>query len=59
VLFANGILDEPVCLIPHSDTLFAGTDGLSYVFDQECRQAAFMLERNVSGNWRYTRQPQR
>jgi hypothetical protein len=58
VLYANGILDEQVRLIPHSESVFAGTDGLSYAFDPEGNPAAFMLERHVSGDWRYTRQRQ-
>ena len=58
-LYANGILDEPVRLIPQSDASFAGTDGLSYDFDPEGHPAAFMVERHVSGDWRYARQPER
>jgi len=58
-LYANGILGEKVRLIPHSDTSFMGTDGLSYDFDPAGNPAAFMVERHVSGDWRYTRQPQR
>ena len=38
---------------------FAGTDGLSYDFDPKGSPAAFMVERHVSGDWRYARQPQR
>ena len=57
VLFVNGVLDEPVRLIPHSDTLFAGTDGLFYIFDPDGNPAAFMMERHVSDDWRYMRQP--
>jgi hypothetical protein len=56
-LHANGVLDEEVRLIPQSDTSFAGTDGLWYVFDPDGQPAAFMLERHVSEDWRYTRQP--
>ena len=58
-LYANGILGEKVRLIPHSDTSFMGTDGLSFDFDPAGNPAAFMVERHVSGDWRYTRQPQR
>ena len=32
-LYANGLLDERVRLIPHSDTTFIGTDGYSFDFD--------------------------
>ena len=58
-LYSNGSLGEKVRLIPHSDTSFMGTDGLSFDFDPEGNPAAFMVERHVSGDWRYTRQPQR
>jgi hypothetical protein len=58
-LYANGILGEKVRLIPHSETSFMGTDGLSFDFDPAGNPAAFMVERHVSGDWRYTRQPQR
>lgn len=55
-LYANGILDERVRLIPQSETSFIGTDGLSYEFDSSVSPAAFMVERHVSGDYRYTRQ---
>jgi hypothetical protein len=58
-LYLNGLLGEKVRLIPHSDTTFMGTDGLSFDFDGEGNPAAFMVERHVSGDWKYTRQPQR
>jgi hypothetical protein len=58
-LYLNGLLGEKVRLIPHSDTTFMGTDGLSFDFDPEGSPAAFMVERHVSGDWKYTRQPQR
>ena len=58
-LFVNGLLGEKVRLIPHSETSFSGTDGLSFDFDPDGNPAAFMVERHVSGDWRYTRQPQR
>ena len=58
-LFANGILEENVRLVPHSETFFMGTDGLSYEFDPDGNPAAFMVERHVSGDWRYTRQPEK
>ena len=57
-LYANGVLDEPVRLIPQSEALFAGTDGLFYLFDPDSNPAAFLLERHVSEDWRYTRQPE-
>jgi len=58
-LYLNGLLGEKVRLIPHSDTTFMGTDGLSFDFDPVGDPAAFMVERHVSGDWKYTRQPQR
>ena len=58
-LYSNGLLGERVRLIPHSDTSFMGTDGLSFDFDPAGNPAAFMVERHVSGDWRYTRQPER
>jgi hypothetical protein len=58
-LYANGLLGEKVRLIPHSDTSFMGTDGYSFDFDPQGDPAAFMVERHVSGDWRYTRQPEK
>jgi len=58
-LYANGVADEKVRLVPHSETFFMATNGLSYDFDPEGNSAAFMVERHVSGDWRYTRQPER
>jgi hypothetical protein len=58
-LIANGVVEEKVRLIPHSETFFMGTNGLSYDFDPEGNPAAFMVERHVSGDWRYVRQPER
>jgi hypothetical protein len=57
-LYMNGLLGEKVRLIPHSETSFAGTDGYSIDFDPEGNPAAFMVERHVSGDWKYLRQPQ-
>jgi hypothetical protein len=56
-LFSNGLLGERVRLIPHSATTFMGTDGYSFDFDPDGNPAAFMVERHVSGDWRYMRQP--
>ncbi len=56
-LYANGLVGDKVRLIPRSDATFMGTDGLSFEFDPEGNPAAFMVERHVSGDWRYTRQP--
>ena len=58
-LYVNGLLGEKVRLIPHSETRFAGTDGYSFDFDPEGNPAAFMVERHVSGDWKYMRQPQK
>jgi hypothetical protein len=57
ILYSNGLLGERVRLIPHSATTFIGTDGYSFDFDPDGNPAAFMVERHVSGDWRYTRQP--
>jgi hypothetical protein len=58
-LYVNGLLDERVRLIPHSATSFMGTDGYSFDFDPDGSPAAFMVERHVSGDWRYMRQAQK
>jgi hypothetical protein len=58
-LYLNGLLGDRVRLIPHSETSFSGTDGLSFDFDPDGSPAAFVVERHVSGDWKYTRQPQR
>ncbi len=58
-LYVNGLVGEKVRLIPHSETSFAGTDGYSFDFDPEGNPAAFMVERHVSGDWKYMRQPQK
>jgi hypothetical protein len=57
VLYANGVLGEKVRLIPASETSFHGTDGLTFDFDPDGNPATFMVERHVSGDWRYMRQP--
>ena len=56
-LYSTGLLGERVRLIPHSATTFIGTDGYSFDFDPDGNPAAFMVERHVSGDWRYARQP--
>jgi len=58
-LYATGLVGDRIRLIPHSETSFAGSDGLSFDFDPEGNPAAFMVERHVSGDWKYTRQPQK
>jgi hypothetical protein len=58
-LYANGVADEKVRLFPQSETFFMANNGLSYDFDPEGNPANFIVERHVSGDWRYTRQPTR
>jgi hypothetical protein len=58
-LYVNGLVGERVRLIPHSETSFAGTDGYSIDFDPDGDPATFMVERHVSGDWKYLRQPQK
>jgi hypothetical protein len=55
-LYVNGLLGERVRLIPHSDNSFAGSDGYSFDFDAAENPAAYIVERHVSGDWRYPRQ---
>lgn len=45
--------------LPHSETFFMATNGLSYDFDPEGNPATFIVERHVSGDWRFSRQPER
>ena len=55
-LYSNGVNGEKVRLIPHADASFMGTDGYSFDFDPQGAPAAFMVERHVSGDWKYWRQ---
>lgn len=55
-LHLKGVLDEDVRLIPHSETFFMGTNGLTYDFDTAANPAAFVVERHVSGDWKFSRQ---
>ena len=55
-LYSNGLFGERVRLIPHSATTFIGTHGYSFDFDPDGNPAAFMVERHVSGDWKYARQ---
>jgi hypothetical protein len=57
VLYATGLVGDRVRLIPQSENTFMGSDGLSFDFDPDREQAAYMVERHVSGDWKYTRQP--
>jgi hypothetical protein len=56
-LYVNGLVGERVRLVPHSDTYFMSTDGLTYQFGGEGGAITYMIERHVSGDWKYTRQP--
>ena len=56
-LYINGLVGDRVKLIPQSENTFMGSDGLSFDFDPDGEQAAYMVERHVSGDWKYTRQP--
>ena len=55
-LYSTGLFGERVRLIPHSSSTFMGTDGYSFDFDPDGNPAAFMVERHVSGDWKYARQ---
>jgi hypothetical protein len=56
-LYANGLLGEPVRLIPQSDTSFMGADGLTFEFGGEGGAITYLVERHVSGDWKYARRP--
>ena len=56
-LHVNGLIGEQVRLIPHSDTFFMSTDGLTYTFGGDSSAISHVVERHVSGDWKYTRQP--
>ena len=51
-LYVNGLVGEPVRLIPHSDTFFMSTDGLTYTFGGDGTAISYVVERHVSGDWR-------
>jgi hypothetical protein len=56
-LHANGVFgNEDIRLIPQSESYFVGTNGLTYDFDTAGDPAAFIVERHVSGDWKYSRQ---
>lgn len=56
-LHATGVLGEDVQLIPQSEVLFAGTDGLTYEFTgADGAAASHLVERHVSGDYRFARQ---
>jgi hypothetical protein len=57
-LYVNGLVGEPVRLIPHSDTFFMSTDGLTYTFGGDGTATSYVVERHVSGDWKYERQPE-
>jgi hypothetical protein len=54
-LHVNGVLGEDVRLVPHSETFFMGTNGLSYDFDSAGNPSTFVVERHVSGDWKFSR----
>ena len=56
-LYVNGLIGEQVRLIPHSDTFFMSTDGLTYTFGGDGGAISHVVERHVSGDWKYMRQP--
>jgi hypothetical protein len=56
-LYASGLLGEPVRLIPQSDTFFMGADGLTFEFGGDGGAVTYLVERHVSGDWKYARQP--
>jgi hypothetical protein len=58
VLHSNGVIGEPVQLVPQSERFFFSSDGYSYEFGGDIDgKAAFVVERHVSGDWKYMRQP--
>ena len=56
-LYASGLLGEPVRLVPQSDTFFMGADGLTFEFGGDGGAVTYLVERHVSGDWKYARQP--
>jgi hypothetical protein len=54
-LHLNGVFGEDVRLVPGSESYFIGTNGLTYGFDTAARPATFIVERHVSGDWKYLR----
>ena len=56
-LYASGLLGEPVRLVPQSDTFFMGSDGLTFEFGSDRGAVTYLVERHVSGDWKYARQP--
>jgi hypothetical protein len=56
-LYATGLLGEPVRLIPQSATFFTGSDGLTFEFGGDGGAVMYLVERHVSGDWKYARRP--
>jgi hypothetical protein len=56
-LYVNGLAGDEVRLIPQSESLFMGTNGLWYQFEPNGTASASVIERHVSGDWRYKRLP--
>jgi hypothetical protein len=58
VLHSNGVIGEPVLLVPQSESVFFSTDGYSDRFGGDIDgKSAFVVETHVSSDWKYTRQP--
>jgi hypothetical protein len=56
-LYASGLLGEPVRLVPQSNTFFMGSDGLTFQFGGDGTAITYLVERHVSGDWKYARLP--
>jgi hypothetical protein len=58
VRYSNGTGGETVRLVPQSETFFLTTDGYSLEFGGDRNgNSEFVVERHVSGDWKYARQP--
>ena len=55
-LYASGLIGDTVRLVPHSDTFFMGSDGLQFEFGGEGGDITYLMERHVSGDWKFARQ---
>ena len=53
----SGLVGEPVLLVLQSDTFFMVSDGLTFEFGGDGGAVTYLVERHVSGDWKYTRQP--
>lgn len=58
VLYSNGTAGERVRLVPQSEAFFFSSDGYSYEFGGDADgKSEFVVERHISGDWKYIRQP--